>query len=111
MNNEGIARKRLQGLERKLDKDPELQKQYSNVFTGYEQEGIIEEVPSSEVVSSQPTYYMPHRPVVKESSSSTKVRPIFDASAASYNGISLNDCLECGPSLKGAVELIFNEYF
>nr|XP_027223346.1 uncharacterized protein LOC113815482 [Penaeus vannamei] len=99
MNNEGIARKRLQGLERKLDKDPELQKQYSNVFTDYEQEGIIEEVPSSEVVSSQPTYYMPHRPVVKESSSSTKVRPVFDASATSYNGTSLNDCLESGPSL------------
>nr|XP_027223343.1 uncharacterized protein LOC113815478 [Penaeus vannamei] len=94
MNNEGIARKRLQGLGRKLDKDPELQKQYSNVFTDYEQEGIIEEVPSSEVVSSQPTYYMPHRPVVKESSSSTKVRPVFDASATSYNGTSLNDCLE-----------------
>jgi len=99
MNNEGIARKRLQGLGRKLDKDPELQKQYSNVFTDYEQEGIIEEVPSSEVVSSQPTYYMPHRPVVKESSSSTKVRPVFDASATSYNGTSLNDCLESGPSL------------
>ncbi|XP_069994246.1 uncharacterized protein [Penaeus vannamei] len=69
------------------------------MFTDYEQEGIIEEVPSSEVVSSQPTYYMPHRPVVKESGSSTKVRPVFDASATSYNGTSLNDCLESGPSL------------
>ncbi|XP_063601659.1 uncharacterized protein LOC134777731 [Penaeus indicus] len=98
-NNEGLARKRLEGLERKLDKDPQLKKQYSEVFTGYEEEGIIEEVPSNEVLSSQPTYYMPHRPVVKESSASTKIRPVFDASAASYNGISLNDCLESGPSL------------
>ena len=42
---------------------------------------------------------LPHRPVVRESSSTTKVRPVFDASAIGYNGISLNDCLECGPSL------------
>ncbi|XP_069988581.1 uncharacterized protein [Penaeus vannamei] len=70
-----------------------------NVFAGYEQEGIIEEVPSSEVVSSQPTYYMPHRPAVKGSSSSTKVRPVIHASATSYSGISLNDCHESGPSL------------
>ncbi|XP_063607690.1 uncharacterized protein LOC134782212 [Penaeus indicus] len=98
-NNEGLARKRLEGLERKLDKDPQLKKQYSEVFTGYEEEGIIEEVPSNEVLSSQPTYYMPHRPVVKESSASTKIRSVFDASAASYNDISLNDCLESGPSL------------
>ncbi|XP_063590241.1 uncharacterized protein LOC134767126 [Penaeus indicus] len=98
-NNEGLARKRLEGLQRKLDKDPQLKKQYSEVFTGYEEEGIIEEVPSNEVLSSQPTYYMPHRPVVKESSASTKIRLVFDASAASYNGISLNDCLESGPSL------------
>ncbi|XP_037775533.1 uncharacterized protein LOC119572496 [Penaeus monodon] len=98
-NNEGLARKRLEGLERKLDKDPQLKEQYFDVFTGYEDEGIIEEVPSNEIVSSQPIYYMPHRPVVKESSTSTKIKPVFDASAASYNGVSLNDCLESGPSL------------
>ena len=46
-----------------------------------------------------PVYYMPHRPVVKESSLATKVRPVFDTSAKGYNGVSLNDCLETGPSL------------
>lgn len=42
---------------------------------------------------------MPHRPVVKEASVSTKVRPVFDASSPGYNGVSLNDCLHAGPSL------------
>ncbi|XP_068232109.1 uncharacterized protein [Palaemon carinicauda] len=51
------------------------------------------------MVTSFPVYYLPHRPVVHESSNSTKVRPVFDASAVGYNGISLNDCLECGHSL------------
>ena len=41
---------------------------------------------------------MPHRPVIKGNVSS-KIRPVFDASAAGPNGISLNDYLESGPSL------------
>jgi hypothetical protein len=46
-----------------------------------------------------PVFYMPHRPVLKESSMTTKIRPVFDASARGYNTFSLNDCLEAGPSL------------
>ena len=64
-----------------------------------EQNGVIEEVPTDEMASMYPIYYMPHRPVVRESSSTTRVRPVFDASAPGYNGVSLNDCLETGPSL------------
>ena len=42
---------------------------------------------------------MSHRPVVRESSVSTKVCPAFDASAKGYNNVSLNDCMEVGPCL------------
>ncbi len=65
---------------------------YDAVLRMYEKEGICEEVPPSQLKSIHPTYYLPHHPVVRESSSSTKIRPVFDASAASYNGKSLNDC-------------------
>ena len=68
-------------------------------FLEYEKDGTIEEVPPSEYNSPYPVFYLPHRPVVRECSNSTKVRPVFDASAVGYNGISLNDCLECGTSL------------
>ena len=46
-----------------------------------------------------PVYYLPHRPVVRLNSSSTKIRPVFDASAKGPNGLSLNDCMVTGPSL------------
>ncbi|GFN98535.1 hypothetical protein PoB_002504100 [Plakobranchus ocellatus] len=44
-------------------------------------------------------FYLPHRPVVREESTSTKIRPMLDASAKGPNGVSLNDCLEIGPKL------------
>ncbi|XP_011700215.1 PREDICTED: uncharacterized protein LOC105457307, partial [Wasmannia auropunctata] len=49
-------------------------------------------------------YYLPHRHVIKESST-TRIRPVFDASAAGNDGFSLNQCLETGPNL---IELIPN---
>ncbi len=71
------------------------------------QEGITEEIPSNELVCENPIFYMPHRPVVKETSNSTKVRPVFDALGSGYNGISLNDCLWKGQSLNpDSVEVI-----
>lgn len=42
---------------------------------------------------------MPYRPVFKETSNTTKVRPVFDVSASGYIGISLNDCMFKDPSL------------
>ena len=99
-DNEKLARVRLDSLCRKLDKDTDLQCRYNSVLQEMENDGIIEEVPGDQKVSPHPaTFYMPHRPVVKESSSTTKVRPVFDASAAGRNGVSLNDCMEAGPNL------------
>ena len=50
------------------------------------------------------TYYMPVHSVHKESSTSTKVRAVFDASAPSASGVSLNDLLAVGPTLQPTLE-------
>lgn len=44
--------------------------------------------------------FLPHHLVVKESSSTTKVRTVFDASAKTTNGRSLNDILYVGPTIQ-----------
>jgi len=43
-------------------------------------------------------HYLPHRPVVKENST-TKLRPVLDASAREQGRPSLNQCLEKGTNL------------
>ena len=51
------------------------------------------------------SHYLPHRPVVKPSSSITKIRPVFDAYEREKNFPSLKQCLETGPNM---IELILS---
>ena len=99
LNNEKLARARLTSLNKRLARDPTLSERYHDVIEDLHKAGIVEQVPDSEPPKPGPVFYLPHRPVVRESAVSTKVRPVFDASAKGYNGVSLNDCMEIGPCL------------
>lgn len=68
-------------------------------MTEYLELGHLEHVDNIGV-NKHPMYYLPHHPVFKESSTSTKMRVIFDGSAASSSGISLNDVLLKGPKVQ-----------
>ena len=57
-------------------------------------------VPASDLSKTpDQAYYMPMHGVVKESSTTTKLRVVFDASAKTTNGVSLNETLISGPTL------------
>nr|XP_022907792.1 uncharacterized protein LOC111419242 [Onthophagus taurus] len=101
-DNYAMARRRLDKTVHKLEVNGLLES-YDNIFQEWLSEGIIEEV--LEDSRTNVAHYLPHRPVVKEDSATTKIRPVFDASAKEKNGPSLNQCLETGPNL---IELIPN---
>ena len=54
--------------------------------------------------SPSTSYYMPVHAVFKQSSSSTKLRAVFDASAKTTNQVSLNDLLAVGPTLQPTLD-------
>ncbi|XP_054724731.1 uncharacterized protein LOC129234988 [Uloborus diversus] len=97
--NKELELKRLETTTQKLCSQ-NLINRYDEVLKNWEDLGIIEEVKQSENIDSG--HYLPHRPVIRESSS-TPVRPVFDASARTKFSPSLNQCLEAGPNL---IELI-----
>ena len=66
--------------------------------------------PEKQSLHQSAVYYMPVHSVTKESSTSTKVRAVFDASAASTTGISLNDLLAVGPTLQPTLNQILMKF-
>ena len=45
-------------------------------------------------------YFLPHHPVFKETSSTTKTRVVFDGGAKTSNGLSLNNILQIGSAVQ-----------
>ncbi|XP_014210196.1 uncharacterized protein LOC106640616, partial [Copidosoma floridanum] len=83
------ALRRLNSLQKRLDQNHELKCEYERVMQEYIYCGHMS-LAHDETVSG---YYMPHHAVTKASSSTTKVHVVFDASARTSKGLSLNDAL------------------
>ncbi|XP_012136802.2 uncharacterized protein LOC105662014 [Megachile rotundata] len=60
--------------------------------------GYMEQV--TEDQDSSDGYYLPHHGVIKVSSETTKLRVVFDGSAGTSSGLSLNDTLHTGPKVQ-----------
>ena len=84
-------------------------KPFQDVIEQYLQLGHAEIIPASEPVP-QHTYYLPIHGVFKQSSTSTKLRVVFDGSALSTSGISLNQSLMVGPTLHPSLETILLKF-
>ena len=91
------ARRRFMSLERRLITDPEHYERYRNFIREFMDLGHLKEVPPNEI-DKYPSqlYYLPHHCVFKEESTTTKLRVVFDGSAKTSNGQSLNESLMMG---------------
>ena len=99
-NEKGSLARLRSALNGRFKNDPELFATVDEIIQEQLKEGKIEEV-DPEMIADGPICYMPHRPVVKRSAESTKVRIVFDASAReNAEAASLNECVEVGPPLQ-----------
>ncbi|XP_055619014.1 uncharacterized protein LOC129764188 [Toxorhynchites rutilus septentrionalis] len=97
-----IAHRRFLRLEARLVKDQQLYNDYKEFMQEYMDMGHMKRVGTYNPADPVPEacYFMPHHAVVRPESSTTKVRIVFDASAKTSNGQSLNDQLMVGPTLQ-----------
>ncbi|XP_053968764.1 uncharacterized protein LOC128870195 [Anastrepha ludens] len=86
----------LLSIEKRLARDDDLRQSYNEFMQELIDMKHMELAPPS----TDQTFYMPHHPVVKESSVTTKLKVVFNASAKSTTGNSLNDALFVGPQLQ-----------
>lgn len=104
-----IAINRFRHTEQRLARDNKLKVAYADQINDYVKLKQMTVVTTTESDHQQidgdgmrffNCCYLPHHAVVKESSSTTKVRVVFDASAKTTNEKSLNEILLPGPALQ-----------
>ncbi|XP_057324205.1 uncharacterized protein LOC130666897 [Microplitis mediator] len=97
-----IASKCLNRLIKNISQKTEFNHFYRDFLTEYEAMGHMQKVPDS-YQSSHITYYLPHHGVLREESTTTKLRVVFNGSSNTTSGISLNDTLHTGPKLQSDI--------
>ncbi|XP_011261119.3 uncharacterized protein LOC105254264 [Camponotus floridanus] len=94
-----------QSLKRRLDTNPDINSEYSAFLEEYEHLNHMQKVqppikPQSQMV------YLPQHPVIRATSSTTRLRVVFNASSLTTNGTSLNSHLEIGSKLQTEITSI-----
>ena len=84
------ARKRFNRLECTLRQNVDLFQKYAAIIREFFERGHFEKV-QPVAIDSYPNINLLHQCVLKEDSSATKLRVVFDASAKTTTGVTLND--------------------
>ncbi|XP_073941239.1 uncharacterized protein [Choristoneura fumiferana] len=105
-----LAKKRFLSLEARFKRQPELKRLYVDFIHEYAELGHLEEPPIHRPATA---YFLPHHPVIRTKSESTQLRVVFDASARSSSGFSVNDLQMVGPVVQDSlfnILLRFRQY-
>ncbi|XP_055614899.1 uncharacterized protein LOC129761209 [Toxorhynchites rutilus septentrionalis] len=96
-DSKGTALRRFHQLEKRLEKDVTLGSKYNEFLEEYLESGHMKLIGEAEENLDK---HKPHHPVFKESSTTTKLRVVFDGSAKTTTNRSLNDALLTGPVIQ-----------
>ncbi|XP_058827613.1 uncharacterized protein LOC131687537 [Topomyia yanbarensis] len=99
VDNRRTALRRFHQLEGRLVRNPDLHQQYRVFVEEYHALEHMQRVTDYENPPT-PCYHLPHHAVVREDSTTTKLRVVFGASCKTPNGPSLNDALLVGPTVQ-----------
>ncbi|XP_055307954.1 uncharacterized protein LOC129572072 [Sitodiplosis mosellana] len=102
------ALKQFLQLERKFAYNPKFKEEYAKNINDYLVQGHMHELFDTESDrlyyteddrAAYDCFYLPHHAVIKETSTSTRLRPVYNAAKITSNGNSLNSVLFTGPML------------
>ncbi|GFV82695.1 DUF1758 domain-containing protein [Trichonephila clavipes] len=107
-HSKGLAMKRLYQLWRRLSKDKQMENLYREFMQQYLDLGHMEKVEehSDETSANNICYYFPHHGVFRPDKTTTKLRVVFNGSASTTSGLSLNDLLLKGEVKKDIFEIM-----
>ncbi|XP_076245382.1 uncharacterized protein LOC143185936 [Calliopsis andreniformis] len=97
-NSRVMAEKRFYALERKFCKNPAQKGEYCTFMKEYEDLGHMTRITDCKAQKLQ--FFLPHHAVFKQTSTTTKLRVVFDGSAKTSSGLSLNEVQQVGPTVQ-----------
>lgn len=98
-DSRSIALKMLHRMEKRFEANPSLKIQYTDFLREYRVLDHMRSVAASERAPAR-EFFLPHHGVTRETSTTTKLRVVFNGSQKTNLGISLNECLHIGPKLQ-----------
>ncbi|XP_062535559.1 uncharacterized protein LOC134204764 [Armigeres subalbatus] len=104
-DNRRTTVRRFHLLQNRFFHNPDLHCQYKMFIDEYHALGHMQRIHDYEDPSVK-RFYLPHHAVLREDSSTTKLRVVFDASCKSPTGPSLNDALMVGPTVQEDIRSI-----
>lgn len=103
-DNYELSLSRLNSLVKRLQKEPDIFREYNQIIKEQLESGIIERVSNSDRDEPGNIHYLPHQAVIRNDALTTKLRIVFDASAKTrLDSPSLNDCMYTGPALSHTI--------
>ncbi len=100
-SSRAMAVRRFNSVERRLHRNPAHYQQYLAFMQEYIALGHMEKIPTGEPLEEiGRTFHLPHHHVINEGSTTTRLRVVFDGSAKTSTGVSLNEAMFVGATLQ-----------